>query len=80
MERDRTDDEVSLEICSDAGPDCCRTGVLDSALVIEVEEVVTQYYTLGSSLSTPGLVETFNFMSMYRKCSGSRLGGLMNKF
>ena len=32
MERDGTDDEVSLEICSDAGPDCCRTGVLDSAL------------------------------------------------
>ena len=32
MERDGTDDEVSLEICSDVGPDCCRTGVLDSAL------------------------------------------------
>ena len=32
MDRDGTDDEVSLEICSDAGPDCCRTGVLDSAL------------------------------------------------
>ena len=32
MDRDGTDDSVSLEICSDAGPDCCRTGVLDSAL------------------------------------------------